>query len=83
MMLAIQLYDLTFHYRPGKEIPVADTLSCLHLPKLDKEAESEGEQAIHIFFKLIPITEKKMEHIWQELLQEEELSTLMQVIENG
>ena len=45
MMLAIQPYDLTFHYRPGKEIPVADTLSRLHLPDVDKEAESEGELA--------------------------------------
>ncbi|KAK2725004.1 hypothetical protein QYM36_001451 [Artemia franciscana] len=51
MMLAIQPYDLTFHYRPGKEIPVADTLSRLHLPDVDKEAESEGELAIHTFFK--------------------------------
>ncbi|KAK2710841.1 hypothetical protein QYM36_012133 [Artemia franciscana] len=30
MMLAIKPYDLTFHYRPGKEIPVADTLSRLY-----------------------------------------------------
>ncbi|KAK2721931.1 hypothetical protein QYM36_002485 [Artemia franciscana] len=66
MMLAIQPYDLTFHYRPGKEIPVADTLSRLHLPDVDKEAESEGELAIHTFFKQIPITEKRMEHIRQE-----------------
>ena len=83
MMLAIQPYDLTFHYRPGKEIPVADTLSHLHLPDADKEAESRGELAIRTFFKLIPITEKKMEHIRQESLQGEELSILMQVIENG
>ncbi|KAK2707367.1 hypothetical protein QYM36_015155 [Artemia franciscana] len=61
MMLAIQPYDLTFHYRPGKEIPVADTLSRLHLFDVDKEAESKGELAIHTFFKQIPITEKRME----------------------
>ncbi|KAK2708133.1 hypothetical protein QYM36_013897 [Artemia franciscana] len=77
MMLAIQPYDLTFHYRPGKEIPVADTLSRLHLPDVDKEAESEGELAIHTFFKQIPITEKRMEHIRQESLQDEELSILI------
>ena len=79
----MQPYDLTFHYRPGKEIPVADTLSRLHLPDVDKEAESEGELAIHTFFKQIPIIEKRMEHIRQESLQDEELSILIQVIENG
>ena len=50
---------------------------------MDKEAESKGELAIHTFFKQIPIKEKRMEHIQQELLQDEELSILMQIIENG
>ncbi|KAK2710846.1 hypothetical protein QYM36_012138 [Artemia franciscana] len=83
MMLAIQPYDLTCHYRPGKEIPVADTLSRLYLPDVDKEAESEGELAIHTFFKQIPITKKRMEHIRQESLHDEELSIFMQIKENG
>ncbi|KAK2721692.1 hypothetical protein QYM36_003860 [Artemia franciscana] len=37
MMLRIQPYDLEFSYRPGTEIPVADTLSKLYLPDIDEK----------------------------------------------
>ncbi|KAK2716053.1 hypothetical protein QYM36_010583 [Artemia franciscana] len=40
MMLSIQPYSLKFVYRPGSEIPVADTLSRLHTPDLDNSSKT-------------------------------------------
>ncbi|KAK2715815.1 hypothetical protein QYM36_010397 [Artemia franciscana] len=39
MMLAIQPYDIKLRYKPGKTIPVADTLSRLHLADTDIESQ--------------------------------------------
>ncbi|KAK2727842.1 hypothetical protein QYM36_008354 [Artemia franciscana] len=43
MMLAIQPYDIKLRYKPGKTIPVADTLSCLHLADTDIESQVDME----------------------------------------
>ncbi|KAK2720526.1 hypothetical protein QYM36_004414, partial [Artemia franciscana] len=43
LMMYIQPYDLTFKYRAGTEIPVADALSRLHLPDIDEELHKEIE----------------------------------------
>ncbi|KAK2724244.1 hypothetical protein QYM36_000939 [Artemia franciscana] len=43
MTLAIQLYDIKLKYKPGKTIPVADTLSCLHLEDTDIESQVDME----------------------------------------
>ncbi|KAK2711196.1 hypothetical protein QYM36_012393, partial [Artemia franciscana] len=43
LMMYIQPYDLTFKYRTGTEIPVADALSRLHLPDIDEELHKEIE----------------------------------------
>ncbi|KAK2707120.1 hypothetical protein QYM36_014967 [Artemia franciscana] len=43
----IQPYDLTFKYRAGTEIPVADALSRLHLPDIDEELHKEIEIFVH------------------------------------
>ena len=40
MMLRLQKYDLTVPHIPGKEIPVADMLSCLHLRETDNTHEA-------------------------------------------
>ncbi|KAK2716625.1 hypothetical protein QYM36_006937 [Artemia franciscana] len=43
MMLAIQPYDIKLRYKPGKTIPVADTLSRLHLADTDIESQVDIE----------------------------------------
>ena len=47
MMLLLQKYDLTVHHKPGKEIPVPDTLSRLHLNEVDDTHEAFDAQ-IHL-----------------------------------
>ncbi|KAK2716637.1 hypothetical protein QYM36_006947 [Artemia franciscana] len=63
MMLSIQPYSLKCVYRPGSEIPVADTLSRLHTPDLDNENEKQVEVFVHTLFKNLPIANGKMEKI--------------------
>ncbi|KAK2722490.1 hypothetical protein QYM36_002885 [Artemia franciscana] len=43
MMLAIQLYDIKLRYKPGKTIPVADTLARLNLADTDIESQVDME----------------------------------------
>ncbi|KAK2704047.1 hypothetical protein QYM36_017623 [Artemia franciscana] len=43
MMLAIQPYDIKLRYKPGKTIPVVDTLSRLHLVGTDIESQVDME----------------------------------------
>ncbi|KAK2708645.1 hypothetical protein QYM36_014295 [Artemia franciscana] len=47
LMIYIEPYDLTFKYRAGTEIPVADALSRLHLPDIDEELHKEIEIFVH------------------------------------
>ena len=39
MMLRLQKYDLTVRHKLGKEIPVPEMLSCLHLKEIDDTHE--------------------------------------------
>ncbi|KAK2716204.1 hypothetical protein QYM36_010695 [Artemia franciscana] len=63
MMLSVQPYSLTFVYRPGSEIAVADTLSRLHTPDLDNENKKQVEVFVQTLFKDLPISDGKMEKI--------------------
>jgi hypothetical protein len=82
-MLVLQQYELSFQYRPGKEIPVADALSRMHLSDQDPEIQIEGEVAIHAFFRDIPVSRNKLENIREETLRDSELKTLSDIIESG
>ena len=62
MMLVLQQYELSFQYHPGKEIPVADALSWMHLPDQDPEIQIKGGVAIHAFFRDIPVIRNKLEN---------------------
>ena len=39
VMLRLQLYDLEVKYKPGKEIPLGDTLSRANLPEAEPDVE--------------------------------------------
>ncbi|KAJ7340347.1 hypothetical protein OS493_003089 [Desmophyllum pertusum] len=52
--LCLQKYDLTVRHKPGKEIPVADTLSRLHLSETDNTHEAFDAQVY------LPVSDQKM-----------------------
>ena len=59
MMLRLQKYDLTVRHKPGKEIPVADTLSRLHLRETDDTHEAFDAQ-VHLVVANLPVSDQKM-----------------------
>ena len=59
MMLRLQKYDLNVRHKPGKEIPVTETLSRLHLTDTDDTHESFDAQVQTAMANLpIPDTKK-------------------------
>ncbi|KAK2707571.1 hypothetical protein QYM36_015318 [Artemia franciscana] len=62
-MLAIQPYNFRFTYRPGQKIPMADTLSCLHMENTDPEEDLQDELHVHNLMKHIPIKDQMVQSI--------------------
>ena len=58
-MLRLQKYDLTVRHKPGKEIPVADTLSRLHLNEADNTHEAFDAQ-VHLVVTNLLVSDQKM-----------------------
>jgi hypothetical protein len=63
MIIRLQKHNVTVKYKPGKDIPVADTLSwsgaCEENPSEDLDLESYVE----IIVKEMPVSDGKMEEI--------------------
>ena len=83
MMLAIQPYDLTFTYRPGPEIPVADTLSRLHIEDTDPEEELQAELHVHNVIKNIPIKDEMVQIIANCTKDDSEMQIIADTIRKG
>ena len=54
MMLRLQKYDLSVHHKPGKDIPVADTLPRLHLSEANNTHEAFDAQ-VHLVVANLPV----------------------------
>jgi len=55
-MLRLQKYDLTVHHKPGKKIPVVETLSSLHLNEIDDTQEA-FEAQVHLVVTNSPLSD--------------------------
>ena len=83
MVLQIQPYDLSFTYQPGAEIPVADALSRLHLSDIDKASQRELEAYVHQVVKLLPVSNSKLQEIYDQSKEDPQIVALRQIIETG
>ena len=59
IMLRLQKYDLTVRHKPGKEIPVADTLPHLHLSETDGTHEAFDAQ-VYLAVANLPVPDQMM-----------------------
>ncbi|KAK2704049.1 hypothetical protein QYM36_017625 [Artemia franciscana] len=79
-MLAIQLYDLRFIYRPGQEFPMADTLSRLHMENTDPEEDLQAELHVHNVMKHIPIKDQMVQSIADSTKHDPKMQVLADTI---
>ena len=82
MMLRLQKYDLTVHHKPGKEIPVADTLSRLHLNEVDNTHEAFDAQ-VHLVVTNLPVSDQKMSDLQACTASDPDMQQLIAVIKEG
>lgn len=83
MMLALQKYSITLIHKPGKEIPVANTLSRKSMDDEDSSLSEAMETQIHTVISAAPVSADRMNDIRTATTQDEKLSTLKQVIWSG
>uniref|UniRef100_A0A8C6KCM5 Gypsy retrotransposon integrase-like protein 1 n=1 Tax=Nothobranchius furzeri TaxID=105023 RepID=A0A8C6KCM5_NOTFU len=83
MLLQLQRYDIKIVHRPGKDIPVADTLS--RKPLLDQDSTlSEGmEDQIHSVINSLPVSDKKLSEIQAATRCDPQLTLLRQTVHDG
>ncbi|XP_060073561.1 uncharacterized protein K02A2.6-like [Ylistrum balloti] len=83
MLLRLQRYDFTLIYRPGKELVVADTLSRAYLPNKDGNMDEELNCHVHTVLNSLPVSVNKMDQIRTRTDEDEQLSQVKALIENG
>lgn len=73
MILQLQKYDITITHRPGKEIPVADTLSRKSIES-EHDNLSEGmDMQVHMVYKSLPVSDIKLQQIRAETESDNQL----------
>lgn len=83
MLLQLQNYDLEVDYTPGKQIPVADSLSRNFsddsFPGLSKDIEAQ----VHPVLANLPISDRKLKDIETESDNDKQFQLLKHTILNG
>uniref|UniRef100_A0A671WXU4 Gypsy retrotransposon integrase-like protein 1 n=1 Tax=Sparus aurata TaxID=8175 RepID=A0A671WXU4_SPAAU len=83
MILQLQWYDITIIHKPGKQIPVADTLSRKPI-ECSESSLSEGmDWQIHTVVRNAPVSDNKLAEIRAATGQDEQLSMLRRIITSG
>jgi len=83
MLLQLQKYDIEVVHIPGKDIPVADTLSRKFLPHTYPEMSEGMEVQVHALIDNMPISDKKMIEIKEATEADMQCQVLKQMIEDG
>uniref|UniRef100_A0A8C6UJ08 Gypsy retrotransposon integrase-like protein 1 n=1 Tax=Neogobius melanostomus TaxID=47308 RepID=A0A8C6UJ08_9GOBI len=83
MLLALQKYSITLIHKPGKEIPVADTLSRKSMEDSDSSLAEAMATQVHTIVKAAPVSAERLEDIKAATAQDEQLSALKRIIQSG
>ena len=79
MMLHLQKYKITVLHKPGKNIPVADTLSRLHLKDTDDTHEAFDAQ-VHALMTSLPVSDNKISELQNCTKEDPDLKQLITII---
>ncbi|XP_021361397.1 uncharacterized protein K02A2.6-like [Mizuhopecten yessoensis] len=83
MLLRVQKYDLDLVYVPGKQIPVADTLSRNFLSDTYPSLSKGMDAHVHTILPSIPISDRKLEKVRDSTNVDTQFQTLINTILNG
>ncbi len=83
MILQLQKYNFTIIHRPGKDIPVADTLSRKSLSDQDTSLSEGMDIQVHTVYSSLPISDSKLEEIRAQTEKDQQFQILKGVIQRG
>lgn len=75
MILQLQGYAFTIIHRPGKDIPVADTLSRKSLSDQDDSLKEGMDIQVHTVYSSLPVSDTKLNEIRAETAKDAQLMT--------
>src|SRR5690606_578233 len=81
---ALKAYDVEVHYKPGKEVPIADALSRLKSKRIKNDTGTEtGAQIDSINVLRVPISQERLGEIKAHTRDDHVLRQLGQMITKG
>ncbi|XP_053376863.1 uncharacterized protein K02A2.6-like [Mercenaria mercenaria] len=83
MLLQLQQYDIDLVFVPGKNIPLADTLSRKFLPDKYPEIADDLEYHVHTVMSTLPVSDSKMQLIRSATQSDSQMQHLSKVILDG
>lgn len=83
MILQLQKYSFTIVHVPGKNIPVADTMSRKLMPCLDDNFSEVMDVQVHTVLSALPVSDAKLSSIQKETEKDAHISTLRRVIKEA
>ena len=82
-LMKLQKFDMEIQFKPGKELPVADTLLRAFIPAKECDAEDEGEYQVHLVMSTLPISNQQINRFQQETVQDKTIQSLKEIIRAG
>ena len=83
MMIRLQKYDISYEYRKGKELYIADTVSRAHLQtgpeKKSMEFEQEVEYYVHCVNRESQMSSKRTDKVRKATSQDQEMQSLIKL----
>lgn len=83
MILQLQKYDFTIVHHPGKEIPVADTLSRKPLASNNDDLSEGMDLQVHLVYDSLPVSDARLQEIEMETGEDTQFKQLATAIVEG
>ncbi|KAK7938626.1 hypothetical protein WMY93_001952 [Mugilogobius chulae] len=83
MILQLQKYNIHITHKPGKEIPVADTLSRKSIAYHDNSLREGMDAQIHTLIRNLAVSDTKLQEIKTATALDTQLTILKQVTKSG